>query len=666
MNNLFFTEQDIKAIRERAKKTPEFLQNIEQKVAPLRKKLYIQPTGLATWSHYYMCPKHTVTLSFNYDDPTHHVCPVDNEVLSGEPYDGAWWRMVLSINADACYNEAIAYLATGDLSHFELVKKILLSYAESYPNYEIHGDIPYNKPGRFASQVLCEGLIDIPLAKAYGITKKLFTEKEQNYIEERMLLPSCEHLEKYMTPQLHNHEVCIEAAIGIIGLVTDRKDITDRAVNGKYGLKYQLDHSVLRDGLWFEASIGYHMMALGLFFEFENFARYTEFSLLLDTHYREILKKMLRFPFYMRRFDNIFFKVNDGSGSFLGKEELYEYAYSYFKDEATLHGLRLSYGEKERNGSAYILYGEDNLPECKIPERSTYLADGGSNVAIINGENDRQLMLKASPYGGEHDHYDRLSLGFSAFGKKMSADLGTSAGYGAPLHYAYFKNTATHNTVCIEGENMPPCDTTVNEYKVNEDGSITLDAEIDFSKDFTMPDTFTIKQWCDEAYEGARMHRRIRWEKDFFTDVFTVEGKEGLKKDWIWHTEGELTDAGESEALAGLSDRGPLSILHSACSHRGKGTEVYTYDCGGVYLDIHALAEGFDVIHAKGPNNPSTSDISYLLLRTTEKKGVFVSVFETYKGEKTINNVNITVQNDRVLLLVDYINGNTRDFTFDI
>ena len=323
-------------------------------------------------------------------------------------------------------------------------------------NYEVHGDIPYNKPGRFASQVLCEGLIDIPLASAYGITKDHFTKEESELIEGKLFLPSAQHLCDYMTHQIHNHEVSICSAIGLIGLVCGREDIVDKAVNAKYGLKYQFDHAVLEDGLWFEGSVGYHLFALRLFFEFECFARYSEFSLLCDPHYKDIIKKMLDFPLKLRRYDGIFFKFNDGSASYLGREKLFEYAYSLYKDDNTLASLKLAYGDKERKSIGYILYGEERLPDVKTPNLSNYFASCGSKLAIINGKCERQLVFKNLPYGGEHDHYDRLALSFSAFGKKLSADLGTSSGYGVPLHYAYFKNTATHNTVCIEGENMPP------------------------------------------------------------------------------------------------------------------------------------------------------------------------------------------------------------------
>ena len=38
---------------------------------------------------------------------------------------------------------------------------------------------------------------------------------------------------------------------------------------------------------------------------------------------------------------------------------------------------------------------------------------------MLYGSDDRYFAFKALPYGGEHDHYDRLALSFKAFGKNL-------------------------------------------------------------------------------------------------------------------------------------------------------------------------------------------------------------------------------------------------------
>ena len=48
-----------------------------------------------------------------------------------------------------------------------------------------------------------------------------------------------------------------------------------------------------------------------------------------------------------------------------------------------------------------------------------------------------------------------LDISYEAFGKRITPDLGTT-GYGALMHYDYYKNTGSHNTVNIEGNNQAP------------------------------------------------------------------------------------------------------------------------------------------------------------------------------------------------------------------
>jgi hypothetical protein len=51
------------------------------------------------------------------------------------------------------------------------------------------------------------------------------------------------------------------------------------------------------------------------------------------------------------------------------------------------------------------------------------------------------LLIKHSPWG-EHDHYDRLGLMLWHRNGWLLTDMGTT-GYGAKMHYDYYKNSAT-------------------------------------------------------------------------------------------------------------------------------------------------------------------------------------------------------------------------------
>lgn len=661
-----FTREDIQKIRKRAAEKPGFLQKIEQSTADVRRKLYIQETGKATWSHYYLCPKHTVRLEFDYDDPIHYRCPIDGEIFTGEPYEGAWWCAIVDKNCSACYQLALGYVITGREDYLDVVHRILLGYAERYPSYEVHGGIPYNNPGKLAAQVLNDSSYMNSLARAYDLVKETFTREEQELIERDLLLEGARHLMKYFTPQIHNHEVCINSALGILGIVLDRPDFIEQAVNAGYGLKYQLDHAVLEDGFWFEGSGGYHHYALLWFMHYEKFARYTPYSMMTDPHYRGQLLKMITYCRNILQPDMTTPKLNDGgSDGYRGKEYIYEFGYSCFPEEKdVLWALHQTVDGTERDAVDSILYGVDELPPAGEHQFTNYLADKGTYLGVLYGDDDRYLLFKGLPYGGEHDHYDRLGISFHAFGKKMCADLGTAGGYGAPLHYAYFKNTATHNTVSINGDNMPPANTKIHCYHEHAKDDVYLDASVNWIEEPELPNSFIIKQWNEESYQGVTMRRVIRWLGDYFIDVFLVDAPGNtLPKDWILHIDGTRISALPEEVTfrERISDKNPQQHLHTIYSARQEGMIRTVYDCGdGIQLQVHTLADGKEMLYGLGPDNPSVRDISYLMERTTAERVIYVNIVEACrKGAEKIASATVSREAGRLLVTVYEKSGKT-------
>lgn len=658
----YLTRQEIENIKAKAKKHPEFIEQIEKKNADVTKRIYIQETAKATWSHYFLCPKHTLQLEYDHMNPYEYKCPVDGEIFTGEPYEGAWWRLTLEKNKVAAFEFAIAYAATEDRKYLDIVHTILLGYAKYYPGYEVHGDIPYNHPGKATSQVLDDATFGVYMAKAYDIVKDTFTLEEQRNIEDNLLLEIGSHAKSQLVDQIHNHEVANCSALGIIGILLGRDDFIQRAVNEKYGLKYQLDNAILEDGFWFEGTVGYHEYSLLWFMEYEKIARNTPYSLLKDSHYRDKLYQMLTFTRKLVKKDLTVPLLNDGNQSYETKYSIFEFAYYIIPDEKILYNLKVCTEVLPRISVDSFIYGKA-LSENGSRKFENYFSEKGSNLAIIHGSEDRHFLFKALPYGGEHDHYDRLAISFSAFGKDICADLGTAHGYGAPLHYAYFKNTATHNTVVVNGDNMPPIDCKVIKYEEKAFDDIYMEVEADWTSRFTMPDSIFIKAWCDESYAGAKMRRTLKWFDKYFIDIFEFHVPNDLKKEWTWHIDGEqITIHNDTAKIASLSAKNPQAIFHDILSHKPSGIIKNTYDCSECMLDIHSLADGKEFTYAKGPANPSTHDICFIIEKTNERKAVFVNVIEAYKGEAVIDKVEIAKENKEVRVKILEKSGTEKTF----
>ena len=658
-----FNESDIQRIKARAAAHPEFLAKILKTNEGVLRKLYIQKTGVSTWNHYYVCPKHSVKLIMNYDDPKHYVCPIDGEVFTGEPYEGGWWMDITYMTATACYELALAEMIDGGHGYGDVAKRILLGYAENYKNYEVHGGIPYNNPGRFGSQVLNDSTILCDLSRGYDLLYADFSVEERELIENELFRPAAKHQMDYLTDQIHNHEVHVASSIALVGLAIGDGELMEFALNRKYGLKYQIDHGFLEDGFWFECSLGYHLYALSGLMDFESAAKNSEYSLFADGHYREKLLRALRYPRNLLSADGMAVALNDGGGSLSGRSRVFEHAYAYTGDEVIGQLLSLSLREDKRDGCDALVYGAEEVPELREIKPYNYYSAGGSQIATIHGEDGRNLLFKATPFGGEHDHYDRLGVHFTAFGKNVSRDLGTAAGYSAPLHYAYFKNTATHNTVVIDGENMAPCATRVTKFEEIAPDEIYLSAVTQTPESYEMLDSFTIKQWSEESYRGAVMERHIGWFGDYFVDIFKVRSEGGERTEWVWHTDGVTEIPEGAERLACLSEQGAQSKMTDVWRIAGGGIKKTVYDLTGDALDIYSLTDGMDIIYAKGPDNPSVKDISYLLLRTGEREACFVSVIEAHRaGASVIADVRMSVTDGVASVEVTDIHGKVRKF----
>ncbi len=661
----FLSSGDVKRLRYRIKNDKRYFEWLESETADVRRKVYIQETGLATWVLYFICPKCAVTLKYDYNDSENYVCPLCGEVQRGEPFRGAWWDFTLNKICDSAEYLAILYAATERGEYLKTVREILLGYADNYHNYEVHGGIPYNNPGRMAAQTLSDSNPLYKLAIAYDLVADNLTEDERKHISDDLFRPAAEHLMKYLTPQIHNHEVMIASAIAAIGFAIGDETLVDHAVNDKYGLKYQIDNAYLEDGLWFECSTGYHNYSMSGFIRYEKLARYTKYSLFADDHYREKLYRGLLFAINLCDSEGRGVRLNDGTGNpALGWHDIFEYAYSYFGTEEMLWLLNRCYSG-ERLSIDALLWGVDDVPLARPIELKNYLSERGSGIALIK-EGAHTFLMKGTPFGGEHDHYDRLGISYAPFGKQVSVDFGTASGYGTPLHYGYFKNTATHNTVVIDGENMAPCDTRVNKYIQYASDDIYLDAETMPPEEYKMLDSFTIKQWSDEAYRGVRMRRVISWKGDYFIDVFSVRSPNKLRKEWVWHVYGENAAPKAGRYLERLSDKKPQSYIVNAYAKDGAGIMKTEYLCDGFTMDVYTLSDGKEMIYAEGPNNPADTNVSYLIERSYDENLIFVNVIESYKNESKIESVKASVNGRRVTVSVTEKSGEIKKLDLEL
>ena len=641
-----FTEEERKELKRRAERRPEVIGRLKEDVRDVMERPVTVPKeGIADWTMYFYCPKCSVQLAFDPDSPHAHRCPACGTVYTGAPYDGAWWGLVNAGNYNAAHEMGLIYAATGENAYARKCVQILLAYAKYYPDYQVHGNIPYNGPGRSGAQTLDEANFLRSLAMAFDLAGEIMTQEEREYVCERMLLPGAEFLMEHRHRQLHNHEVIISSAIAVIGILTGREDLVQAALYEKYGLLYQLEHGMLPEHLWFEGSFGYHFYALQSFFAFEKFAIHTEHS---HIHHPSYLAMMEVLSNYLQP-DGRMPMLNDTTWHHTDSElYLYEFAWRCRKSARLLWILNRLYQGRDRSNPEAFFYGEDTLPEvpasraAEWTNRNYHTPVGTYGHTILHGSQGRYLLFKHDTYGGEHDHYDRLGISYMAFGKPVSADLGTT-GYGAALHYDYYKNTGTHNTVVIGEENQAPAACRLLQYE--EDGeTVYVTAECDWTAPYEMPDSFTIVQWKKENYETVKMTRKIAWTDSCFAEAFYVDGAdEALPVDWVMHLKGEVLEGRGKACRDTFSARKPFSFFRNAAPLEGGRVRT---ELEGVVTDLYCAPLGGEAWLAEGFDNPSTGTLNQVIVRRRGKEVCFLSVVESHQGEPVIDHVEFMQERD--------------------
>jgi hypothetical protein len=102
-------------------------------------------------------------------------------------------------------------------------------------------------------------------------------------------------------------------------------------------------------------------------------------------------------------------------------------------------------------------------------------------------------------------------------------DLGT-AGYGGELFESWYRQTASHNTVMIDGISQPPAAGQAHRF-VDHGPFQVADASV---------------KWARGIYAGVVMRRVILARSDYFIDLFVVHCDRERRVEWLHHCVGKI------------------------------------------------------------------------------------------------------------------------------
>lgn len=510
------------------------------------------------WGHYYHCHHDGTRLQFDWKLPKQHRCLVCGTVWTGEPFDAAWQSHVHVQIGHGIYSLGIMYGIDPQVRYAEKAKSFLLAYADHYGGYKPHGDIPYNGPGKLFSQTLDESHWILDLVVGYGLLRVEMDAEEDERIREGLLRPCANFLITHKEQQIHNHASLITSAICSLGVILQDEDLLRSGLDGEYGLMDQIIRGVLGDGLWYEGNFNYHFYAFESILTYCFLAEGTQW----DLRNHPTLVKMFDFPLAFILPDGSFPMMNDASsqGSIKSYARFYEIALDWQDKPEYRALLKTAYGMTEaasaqipnfepglRDSVYAILYGQDLTESSSFFDfvsmlrQSSSAPDSGLTKLVRN--DGLHAIVKHSKFGGEHDHMDRLGISLAYGSIPLMIDPGTVA-YGVPAHYAWFKHTYSHNTVCIDGKDQPPQDARVIRFEKTAWG-VWVETAVDWKEDsYTMKDKIILPSemcpWDEEAYRGAEIRRINVLTEQYLLDIVRVTVPSERELELSGHFSGEM------------------------------------------------------------------------------------------------------------------------------
>ncbi len=646
---MVLSNADWQSIQARAA-SPAFaaaIQRLRHEVADFLAHPVAVPTEPGGYYHDYFCLDHGVQLHFDPASPHHHRCPIDNAIWQGERFDAAWRWFVNNRLAESALRLAVLWRLEGNPAHLMPVVETLTGYAAQYANYQ---QVPRTvaNPGVATYTTLDESVWVLPLAWAFDLVRDQLSATERDQIAQQLFTPVADHLVAHHFGGIHNFACWHNAAIGTIGVLLDRADLVAFAMESDFGCYNQLQRGVLADGLWFEGSFSYHFYTL---YALLTLAKALRHHPGYDLRQRPELRAMLLAPIQSAYPDWSLPAPNDCwyFASLLSDcchgvppgPAFYEIGYAWFDEPRFGEVLQRAYQQGPRNSLDALLFGRTALPataQSALP--SAHLTASGYALlrdmptSTTAAETDqRYLLLKYGPHGGGHGHPDKLNLILSAYGERLSPDLGTP-GYGLDLFESWYRQTICHNTVTIDGYSQPEATGQINHFQDEGDFQVA-DASV---------------RWEDAGpYHGVTMRRVILARPDYFLDLFLVEAPETRRIDWIYRNAGQLQSRLPLTAYPVLGDEGE-GYRHIAQPQHSRTDAPFqvNWQTGAIGLHLWAAgAIGTTVITGVVPGNPPTDPFTTLLQRRHGATATFLTLFHPFRVKPAITAVEWLGQDDQ-------------------
>jgi hypothetical protein len=224
-----------------------------------------------------------------------------------------------------------------------------------------------------------------------------------------------------------------------------------------------MEYMVHPDGMFFEASIPYHRLALELFLFPALLLKNNDIP--LPDRFWKKLYKMFDFLHYTLKPDGTCFQLGDNDNGRLHihqPREVNDHGYLLDIGAIMFEDTKLKLSERMPAPETLWLFGAEGLEKYK---RLSPSASPGSRAfrhsgVCVLGSNNSRMLFFSGHHGqrgiGSHSHNDKLSFALFHDGEEWIVDPGTYTYTPEPEWRLCFRSTAYHNTVVVDDQEQSP------------------------------------------------------------------------------------------------------------------------------------------------------------------------------------------------------------------
>lgn len=398
-----------------------------------------EPSG---WGHQFVCERCAERLPFDPDRADAFPCPACGIVHDDQARREAW-RYFDNLHRITAALDACRIAAwDGDRGARAYALQTLVGYARAYPGLPLHGCRVGQ--GRIQPQSLCEAVWMLPAVEVFAALRRMEALSGDDAAAVVAMFREAIAVLEPQGGDVHNIHVWIAGAVAALAEAAGDGPARARA---EAQLERNLDLGVLPGGSWYECAPHYQFYTAEAFLAYVAAMR----ALGAEPRFTGRIRALALQPLRLLLPNDDIAGLNDG----WPRNPLAARAGFYERADGLVGGCgvaitRCLRAGARRDGVDALIHGPAVLPPDPGALPALDVVDG---VAVVR-RGGFTALVKANPDGGGHDHPDKPALCLHRADATLDAGDLANPGYGSPLHAGWFRTTAAHNALVIDGADL--------------------------------------------------------------------------------------------------------------------------------------------------------------------------------------------------------------------